>query len=925
MVKLRHSRFTVLGFCALGMLACGKKTVPYTQPQDEAPIPEVSDKEASDFDTVTIVQEADSQFKIAGLKHDKAASGLSLTPLRDDCSIKNAKLVRLSKATSGVLFEDQCVDKTWQELWIIDHVHNLQEKAKIALSETLFDRFELGAKLADAPKHSEELSVVVKKKNSTSSSSEFDVALETHGNLLEVNPVTLEQELMKLATRANKSLTNSPQSALSEADDLLSFHALFCREAPGGKLLFNRKDYGIACGRSEAAALAFATKAAALVATQKQSEAARLLTEVASSAFSFTEQSNAIIEKLLEQKLGSSVDIKVHTGPIVQGSVPSAAYPGLNFVGEETVIVYTNPPKRWSVGSSAFDSDSTPASRPHPLSPNRQLAVVNLHRSCAGYAVGIAPASWLSDTSLGLRYKQSVVFTGSDESCKLSKEAEADTGGWNVFGWTPSGIVMNHAESLWMLPVNSDGESTGELSKLGLANALPKGLSSPAVSESQNAFVIALPGGAAIYRSSSPNDAILLRPKAWAPPGYRLSRSHFHPLQHVLQQSTTEGYLSLSSYKTSRLNKHTSLLVSMACGLFACATSGAVHEAQNEKQSPAVVSRPNADQVEHSPSLPSKALIRVYRATGRILWSPLFPSKKSIVLSSTTGQAIALDKQGKRLWEHDFGRTMFGASVLDQQNNVVLVSDDGTVRSFSSTGQQRWSYAVHHSTVAGIRIDQKGRLFVPSLGLVALNSEGKLLWHYMTASTLHHLPAFQSDGKVIIGTLDGIAHGINHNGRGAWRYDTKASISAGIAVGPDDSIYLPTEGKGLVALDAQGKLRWEFPLNLAIRATPLVFQGKRTLVVFGCDDHMIYALRAQDGSLAWKIQSWGAVRASPSNPQDELIFIGSDDGFVYLIDPDGKLRYKIVVGQAVRSAVVASPWNWFYFGADDGWLYAFHN
>jgi len=80
-----------------------------------------------------------------------------------------------------------------------------------------------------------------------------------------------------------------------------------------------------------------------------------------------------------------------------------------------------------------------------------------------------------------------------------------------------------------------------------------------------------------------------------------------------------------------------------------------------------------------------------------------------------------------------------------------------------------------------------------------------------------------------------------------------------------------------------------------------------------------------DGSLKWKYQTGGPVKSSPAIGSDGTIYVGSDDGSLYAINPDGSLKWKYQTGDWVLSSPAIGSDGTIYVGFYDGSLYAIYS
>jgi outer membrane protein assembly factor BamB len=131
------------------------------------------------------------------------------------------------------------------------------------------------------------------------------------------------------------------------------------------------------------------------------------------------------------------------------------------------------------------------------------------------------------------------------------------------------------------------------------------------------------------------------------------------------------------------------------------------------------------------------------------------------------------------------------------------------------------------------------------------------------------------------------------------------------------------------------------PFNSNQDAVQFVFWGFTSLLAMPCRDYTLSGITVVDhgsyddnqhdaGELVrpWTFTTSGPVRSTPTVAEDGTIYVGSDDGHLYAINPeDGSLKWKFPnsgsIG-AVRSAPAIGGFggNTVYFGSDDGKIYA---
>ncbi len=119
--------------------------------------------------------------------------------------------------------------------------------------------------------------------------------------------------------------------------------------------------------------------------------------------------------------------------------------------------------------------------------------------------------------------------------------------------------------------------------------------------------------------------------------------------------------------------------------------------------------------------------------------------------------------------------------------------------------------------------------------------------------------------------------------------------------------------------DNPGKLRWRFRTGNSVRSSPAIAQD-RTIYV-GSDDGNLYAINP-NGTLGWRFKTGDSIWSSPAIGYDGTVYVGSNDGNLYAINPNGTLRWRFKTNGSVRSSPAIAQDRTIYVGSDDGNLYA---
>ncbi|MDR1373433.1 MAG: PQQ-like beta-propeller repeat protein [Treponema sp.] len=200
------------------------------------------------------------------------------------------------------------------------------------------------------------------------------------------------------------------------------------------------------------------------------------------------------------------------------------------------------------------------------------------------------------------------------------------------------------------------------------------------------------------------------------------------------------------------------------------------------------------------------------------------------------------------VWRQALGGAVTGLPAV-QAESVVVVCDGGTLKCYSRTGRQLWTYFA------------RGRL-AP----------------YVTRSR---------EGTSYICSAGGLLLAINRSGRELWRINLGAPISAPVISGWDGRIFV-TAGEKLSCFTAAGFRLWSLTPESPFALAPVLnLRGGLTAVL-------------ENGELL-DIDPFGGYRSQKRSPAPELV-VPMEDGSVLgfyrtgvpeLIDPDGGAGRKL--------------------------------
>ncbi len=112
----------------------------------------------------------------------------------------------------------------------------------------------------------------------------------------------------------------------------------------------------------------------------------------------------------------------------------------------------------------------------------------------------------------------------------------------------------------------------------------------------------------------------------------------------------------------------------------------------------------------------------------------------------------------------------------------------------------------------------------------------------------------------------------------------KEKPRGGLANSPWPMFHYNLRHTGLSPYDTSGnpgKLKWRYQTYGGVFSSPAI--GSDGTIYVGSNDDYLYALNP-DGSLKWKYQTYGGVFSSPAIGSDGTIYVGSWDHYVYSIN-----------------------------------------
>ncbi|MDI9244827.1 PQQ-binding-like beta-propeller repeat protein, partial [Marinobacter sp. CHS3-4] len=161
-------------------------------------------------------------------------------------------------------------------------------------------------------------------------------------------------------------------------------------------------------------------------------------------------------------------------------------------------------------------------------------------------------------------------------------------------------------------------------------------------------------------------------------------------------------------------------------------------------------------------------------------------------------------------------------------------------------------------------------------------------------------------------------------GLAKWSAETGGAIRSKVALDSDGNSYAVEQNGMLYALDQNGQQLWSLDLGSPSQSSPEILSDGHLVV--GTDSGKLLKISltspAEPQTL---LTADGAIATTPAVSATGQVYVGSDDGHVYSIDPvSGDMLWKLDLGAPVRSSPRASSDGLVYVGTDGGEVFAIH-
>jgi hypothetical protein len=338
-----------------------------------------------------------------------------------------------------------------------------------------------------------------------------------------------EAQLAERATRAKRALRRDPDGALTLAREVLALHGALCRE-PGRARLGVGTSEGIPCRASTAAGSAAATAAQALA---RKGELLAAL-----EAWETLERPGATVTRADRDATRRALATMSAEAGVTSREGPAHAFTGgpdqrlasLAFTpgGEALLLRSGTSASTWNIADGTVAPAPPEEGEVLLREPGGALAIVDVHRTCRGYALGVVPASSVvAGVFVGAYAAEPLVAEAppppgarcDGPTGALPPAFRRDDGGFRVLGWAPQGALVARGAVLRLVSLAPGGTANGDATLLEDGVPAPAPLPSGAIDASGAAHAWATPFGVVVHERGARARIALLRPEGWAEVG----------------------------------------------------------------------------------------------------------------------------------------------------------------------------------------------------------------------------------------------------------------------------------------------------------------------------------------------------------------------------------------------------------------------
>jgi outer membrane protein assembly factor BamB len=294
-------------------------------------------------------------------------------------------------------------------------------------------------------------------------------------------------------------------------------------------------------------------------------------------------------------------------------------------------------------------------------------------------------------------------------------------------------------------------------------------------------------------------------------------------------------------------------------------------------------------------------------------------------LTRTNQSASIVNPPLHEIWQYDAGSGIT-ATPLVKDSVLIICTLKGELHAVNAQTGKRIGYITLDGAVTGTPVWNGVSLYVPisteneTVEAVDLTN-GSKDWRAKLGQSESSPLLYDRD--LYVTSLNGSLLCINRvNGEEVWKYetgtkDTRKPIRSSPATDGNVIVFGCDDGVVYAVDRTKGAEKWKFETAQSIFASPIIARGR---VIVGSLNGKVYCLSSDTGNLIWSYDTHSSVFGSASS-NDSLAFVGTTDGHCYALDlQNGSMVWKFRAGSVINSAPLITR-GFLYVGSLDKNLY----
>lgn len=271
------------------------------------------------------------------------------------------------------------------------------------------------------------------------------------------------------------------------------------------------------------------------------------------------------------------------------------------------------------------------------------------------------------------------------------------------------------------------------------------------------------------------------------------------------------------------------------------------------------------------------------------------------------------------IWTFNMESPIFSTPAINNDSEMFVASNNGVLKCIAiEDGDEKWSIDLKNEITSSPIVDNDNVYISTHEKIYAINKNTHKISWSKDISGIESTPSVV-DGKIYFGSNNGHVYGLNNEtGDETLKVELKGEIKSSPLV-VNNTIYIGSTDNKIYALDLNGNEKWTYTTGDSVISSPAYGDEK---IIVGSDDGYLYVLNQSNGQLVFKSDLCNKVQGSATiDEHDNNIFIGSNDGNISCLDlRDGTVKWSRHVGGEIKSTPALSEKN-LAFASTNGFGY----